>query len=130
MSIVNKSVFFTTDNKFFFTAEEAKAHQFGLDNAALLDKIAGNYVNTAVAEDGAVGLVGRSRSIAEGGMKSALSYLIAQGLVEVELLAEVEAIEVSEELAARMAAVPKVERKKKTAAEEAPAEEADLKDFE
>lgn len=127
MSIVSLQVFQTADGQQFSTQAQAEAHQFGLDNQATLSAVAESFVNAA-------DLSGRARSGSTNKCVEVVSFLVAQGLVDLELLAAHTPIAPSEELAARLEA-ERVAAEAKAAAKEVKteevevAEEADLSDF-
>ena len=124
MSIVSLQVFQTADGQQFPTQAAAEAHQFGLDNQATLSAVAESFVNAA-------DLSGRARSGSTNKCVEVVSFLVSQGLVDLELLAAHTPIAPSAELAARLAAEAEAKAAKAEAevVEEVVAEEADLSDF-
>lgn len=123
MSIVSLQVFQTADGQQFPTQAAAEAHQFGLDNQATLTSVAESFVNAAE-------LSGRARSGSANKCVEVVSFLVSQGLVDLELLAAHTPIAPSAELAARLVAEAEAKAAKvEVAEEEVVAEEADLSDF-
>ena len=124
MSIVSMQVFQTADGQQFSTQAQAEAHQFGLDNQATLSAVAESFVNASE-------LAGRARSGSANKCVEVISFLVSQGLVDLELLAAHTPIEPSAELAAKLAAEVEAKAAKAEAVveEEVVAEEADLSDF-
>lgn len=128
MSIQQLSVFVTTDGKQFTDIASANAHQFSLDNAAHISKVANSFVNTAVAPNAKeVGLVGRTRVFNANVASQVVAFLMASGQLSADALESFEEIVPSEELAARLAAeevrVAELAAKKaSTVAVEAPVE--------
>ena len=105
MSLKEMTVVVTSDGKQFTDRAEALAHQSKLDNAEVIAKVANSYANVTTAPGAKeVGLVGRTRVFQVNAAEAVVSFLIAQGLVDVSLLQAFEGIEQSEELAARIKA--------------------------
>ena len=105
MSLKEMTVVVTSDGKQFTDRAEALAHQSKLDNAEVIAKVANSYANVTSAPGAKeVGLVGRTRVFQVNAAEAVVSFLIAQGLVDVSLLQAFEGIEQSEELAARIKA--------------------------
>lgn len=127
MSIVSLQVFQTADGQQFSTQALAEAHQFSLDNQVTLEAVAESFVNASE-------LVGRARTGSANKCVEVVSFLVAQGLVDLDLLAAHTPIAPSEDLAARLEA-ERVAAEAKAAAREVKteevevAEEADLSDF-
>ncbi|UOT58017.1 hypothetical protein PP651_gp62 [Aeromonas phage ZPAH14] len=133
--IKSVQVYTTTDGKQHTDLQAAEAHQTMLDNAAGIEKVANSFANVISAPGSKeVGLVGRTRVFNVNVASQFLSFLIAQGVVDSSMLEAFEAIEPSEELAARIkadaeAAAEKAAKAKaakgegKTEAADAPAQE-------
>ena len=119
MSLKEVTFVVTSDGKQFADRTEALAHQSKLDNAEVIAKVANSYANITTAPGAKeVGLVGRTRVFQVNVAEALLSFLIAQGLVDVSLLQAFDAIEQSEELKARIAAdAAEAEAKAKAKAE-------------
>ena len=112
MSLKEMTVVVTSDGKQFTDRAEALAHQSKLDNAEVIAKVANSYANVTTAPGAKeVGLVGRTRVFQVNAAEAVVSFLIAQGLVDVSLLQAFEGIEQSEELKARIAADAKAKAK-------------------
>lgn len=139
MSLKSIEVFVTTDNKQHTDRAAAEAHQTMLDNAAGIEKVASSFANVISAPGSKeVGLVGRTRVFNMNVASQVVSFLIAQGVIAKEDLEAFDAIEPSEELAARLEA-DRVEAERKAAekaakapakteGEEAPAADAEVKE--
>ena len=123
MSLIQSSQVFTcTDGKQFSDMAAAEAHQVMLANAAGIEKVASSFANVAVAPNAKVaGLSGRTRVFNMNVASQVLSFLISQGVVTADDLEAFEAIEPSEELAARLQADAE-EAEKKAAEKKAKAE--------
>ena len=106
MSLIQSSQVFTcTDGKQFSDMASAEAHQVMLENAAGVEKVASSFANVAVAPNAKVaGLSGRTRVFNMNVASQVLSFLISQGVLTAADLEAFEAIEPSEELAARLKA--------------------------
>ena len=123
MSLIQSSQVFTcTDGKQFSDMAAAEAHQVMLQNAVGIEKVASSFANVAVAPNAKVaGLSGRTRVFNVNVASQLLSFLISQGVLTAADLEAFEAIEPSEELAARLKAdAEEAEKKaaeKKTKAE-------------
>ena len=105
MSLKEVTFVVTSDGKQFADRTEALAHQSKLDNAEVIAKVANSYANVTSAPGAKeVGLVGRTRVFQVNAAEAVVSFLIAQGLVDVSLLQAFEGIEQSEELKARIKA--------------------------
>ena len=104
MSLKEMTVVVTSDGKQFTDRAEALAHQSKLDNAEVIAKVANSYANVTSAPGAKeVGLVGRTRVFQVNAAEAVVSFLIAQGLIDVSLLQAFDGIEQSEELKARIA---------------------------
>ncbi len=115
MSIKQLNVLVTTDGKQFTDMAAAEAHQTMLDNAAGIEKVATSFANIISAPNSKeVGLVGRTRVFNMNVASQVVSFLIAQGVITKEDLEAFEAIEPSDELAARIEA-DRLEAEKKAA---------------
>lgn len=127
MSLIQSSQVFTcTDGKQFSDLASAEAHQVMLENAAGVEKVASSFANVAVAPNAKVaGLSGRTRVFNVNVASQLLSFLISQGVLTAADLEAFEAIEPSEELAARLKA--DVEEAEKKAAEKKAKAEAEGK---
>ena len=123
MSLIQSSQVFTcTDGKQFSDMASAEAHQVMLANAAGIEKVASSFANVAVAPNAKVaGLSGRTRVFNVNVASQFLSFLISQGVVTAADLEAFEAIEPSEELAARLKADAE-EAEKKAAQKKAKAD--------
>ena len=123
MSLIQSSqVFTTTDGKQFSDLASAEAHQVMLENAAGVEKVASSFANVAVAPNAKVaGLSGRTRVFNMNVASQVVSFLISQGIVTAADLEAFEAIEPSEELAARLKADAE-EAEKKAAQKKAKAD--------
>ena len=123
MSLIQSSQVFTcTDGKQFSDMASAEAHQVMLENAAGVEKVASSFANVAVAPNAKVaGLSGRTRVFNVNVASQLLSFLISQGVLTAADLEAFEAIEPSEELAARLQADAE-EAEKKAAEKKAKAE--------
>ena len=123
MSLIQSSQVFTcTDGKQFSDMASAEAHQVMLENAAGVEKVASSFANVAVAPNAKVaGLSGRTRVFNMNVASQVLSFLISQGVLTAADLEAFEAIEPSEELAARLKADAE-EAEKKAAEKKAKAE--------
>ena len=123
MSLIQSSQVFTcTDGKQFSDMASAEAHQVMLENAAGVEKVASSFANVAVAPNAKVaGLSGRTRVFNVNVASQLLSFLISQGVVTAADLEAFEAIEPSEELAARLKADAE-EAEKKAAQKKAKAD--------
>ena len=123
MSLIQSSQVFTcTDGKQFSDMASAEAHQVMLENAAGVEKVASSFANVAVAPNAKVaGLSGRTRVFNANVASQFLSFLISQGVVTAADLEAFEAIEPSEELAARLKADAE-EAEKKAAQKKAKAD--------
>ena len=123
MSLIQSSQVFTcTDGKQFSDMASAEAHQVMLENAAGVEKVASSFANVAVAPNAKVaGLSGRTRVFNVNVASQFLSFLISQGVVTAADLEAFEAIEPSEELAARLKADAE-EAEKKAAQKKAKAD--------
>lgn len=123
MSLIQSSQVFTcTDGKQFSDMASAEAHQVMLANAAGIEKVASSFANVAVAPNAKVaGLSGRTRVFNMNVASQVLSFLISQGVVTADDLEAFEAIEPSEELAARLKADAE-EAEKKAAQKKAKAD--------
>ena len=123
MSLIQSSQVFTcTDGKQFSDMASAEAHQVMLANAAGIEKVASSFANVAVAPNAKVaGLSGRTRVFNVNVASQVLSFLISQGVVTADDLEAFEAIEPSEELAARLKADAE-EAEKKAAQKKAKAD--------
>ena len=123
MSLIQSSQVFTcTDGKQFSDMASAEAHQVMLENAAGVEKVASSFANVAVAPNAKVaGLNGRTRVFNMNVASQVLSFLISQGVLTAADLEAFEAIEPSEELAARLKADAE-EAEKKAAEKKAKAE--------
>lgn len=126
MSLIQSSQVFTcTDGKQFSDLASAEAHQVMLENAAGVEKVASSFANVAVAPNAKVaGLSGRTRVFNMNVTSQVLSFLISQGVLTAADLEAFEAIEPSEELAARLKADAE-EAEKKAAEKKAKAESED-----
>lgn len=126
MSLIQSSQVFTcTDGKQFSDMASAEAHQVMLENAAGVEKVASSFANVAVAPNAKVaGLSGRTRVFNVNVTSQVLSFLISQGVLTAADLEAFEAIEPSEELAARLKADAE-EAEKKAAERKAKAESED-----
>ena len=122
MSLIQSSQVFTcTDGKQFSDMASAEAHQVMLQNAVGIEKVASSFANVAVAPNAKVaGLSGRTRVFNVNVTSQVLSFLISQGVLTAADLEAFEAIEPSEELAARLKA--DAEEAEKKAAEKKAAE--------
>ena len=123
MSLIQSSQVFTcTDGKQFSDMASAEAHQVMLENAAGVEKVASSFANVAVAPNAKVaGLSGRTRVFNMNVASQVLSFLISQGVLTAADLEAFEAIEPSEELAARLKADAE-EAEKKAAQKKAKAD--------
>ena len=123
MSLIQSSQVFTcTDGKQFSDMAAAEAHQVMLQNAVGIEKVASSFANVAVAPNAKVaGLSGRTRVFNVNVASQLLSFLISQGVLTAADLEAFEAIEPSEELAARLKADAE-EAEKKAAEKKAKAE--------
>lgn len=123
MSLIQSSQVFTcTDGKQFSDMASAEAHQVMLQNAVGIEKVASSFANVAVAPNAKVaGLSGRTRVFNVNVANQLLSFLISQGVLTAADLEAFEAIEPSEELAARLKADAE-EAEKKAAEKKAKAE--------
>lgn len=123
MSLIQSSQVFTcTDGKQFSDMASAEAHQVMLENAAGVEKVASSFANVAVAPGAKVaGLNGRTRVFNMNVASQVLSFLISKGVLTAANLEDFEAIEPSEELAARLKADAE-EAEKKAAEKKAKAE--------
>ena len=123
MSLIQSSQVFTcTDGKQFSDMASAEAHQVMLENAAGVEKVASSFANVAVAPNAKVaGLSGRTRVFNVNVASQLLSFLISQGVLTAADLEAFEAIEPSEELAARLKADAE-EAEKKAAQKKAKAD--------
>lgn len=123
MSLIQSSQVFTcTDGKQFSDMASAEAHQVMLQNAVGIEKVASSFANVAVAPNAKVaGLSGRTRVFNVNVTSQVLSFLISQGVLTAADLEAFEAIEPSEELAARLQADAE-EAEKKAAEKKAKAE--------
>lgn len=123
MSLIQSSQVFTcTDGKQFSDMASAEAHQVMLQNAVGIEKVASSFANVAVAPGAKVaGLSGRTRVFNVNVTSQVLSFLISQGVLTAADLEAFEAIEPSEELAARLKADAE-EAEKKAAEKKAKAE--------
>ena len=123
MSLIQSSQVFTcTDGKQFSDMASAEAHQVMLANAAGIEKVASSFANVAVAPNAKVaGLSGRTRVFNVNVANQFLSFLISQGVLTAADLEAFEAIEPSEELAARLKADAE-EAEKKAAQKKAKAD--------
>ena len=123
MSLIQSSQVFTcTDGKQFSDMASAEAHQVMLENAAGVEKVASSFANVAVAPGAKVaGLNGRTRVFNMNVASQVLSFLISKGVLTAADLEAFEAIEPSEELAARLKADAE-EAEKKAAEKKAKAE--------
>ena len=126
MSLIQSSQVFTcTDGKQFSDMASAEAHQVMLQNAVGIEKVASSFANVAVAPNAKVaGLSGRTRVFNVNVTSQVLSFLISQGVLTAADLEAFEAIEPSEELAARLQADAE-EAEKKAAEKKAKAESED-----
>lgn len=126
MSMIQSSQVFTcTDGKQFSDMASAEAHQVMLQNAVGIEKVASSFANVAVAPNAKVaGLSGRTRVFNVNVTSQVLSFLISQGVLTAADLEAFEAIEPSEELAARLQADAE-EAEKKAAEKKAKAESED-----
>ncbi|CAC9972298.1 hypothetical protein QNH08_gp37 [Aeromonas phage pAh6.2TG] len=112
-----QQVFTTTDGKQHSDIAAAEAHQVMLNNAAGIEKVANSFANVISAPGSKeVGLVGRTRVFNVNVASQFLSFLIAQGVIEGDVLEAFEAIEPSEELQARIDADAKAAEEKAAAA--------------
>ena len=123
MSLIQSSQVFTcTDGKQFSDMASAEAHLVMLQNAVGIEKVASSFANVAVAPGAKVaGLSGRTRVFNVNVTSQVLSFLISQGVLTAADLEAFEAIEPSEELAARLKADAE-EAEKKAAEKKAKAE--------
>ena len=123
MSLIQSSQVFTcTDGKQFSDMASAEAHQVMLENAAGVEKVASSFANVAVAPNAKVaGLSGRTRVFNMNVASQVLSFLISKGVLTAADLEAFEAIEPSEELAARLKADAE-EAEKKAAQKKAKAD--------
>lgn len=127
MSLIQSSQVFTcTDGKQFSDMAAAEAHQVMLQNAVGIEKVASSFANVAVAPGAKVaGLNGRTRVFNVNVASQVLSFLISKGVLTAADLEAFEAIEPSEELAARLKA--DAEEAEKKAAEKKVKAEAEGK---